>query len=137
MFTDQFHTALAEFSGKFDPHRCKFLSFFDQICHKFPVIQIFIVQRIGINICISGYTKQGFFFYLIPLEYFWNVVEDQFFRQHIRIASRQVDQPFKYTASTRYNPQAFFSALGGQDNHRIDFFIFQEWEWLSFSHNGR
>ena len=66
-------------SGKFQTDRSQFFPLFDHFHHKITIIQIFVIQCVCVNICISCDAQQRFGFDLIPFEYNRCKMKDQFF----------------------------------------------------------
>ena len=127
---------LVQFPGKFHSHRTHALSLLDQILHRFPVIQVFIIDGFRINICISGDTEKGFFLHGIVFEHFRQKVKDQFFGEHeSSFSGRNVDQTSEDVVAAWNDSHSCFSAFGFQKSHCVNVFVFQEWKGLLFAHH--
>ena len=109
----------------------------NNFCHEFTVIQIFVIECIGIDVCIASNADQRLCFNMIIFEYLGNKMKNQFFTQHIfSHMCRHGDQTRKHPRITWDNPQLFFSASCAKHHGGINLLVAQKRKGLPFAHNA-
>ena len=133
-FAQFFHRLLAELTAQFQPHRLQFFPLLYQICHKFPIVQIFVIDRIGVNIGAAGKPQQRLPPNLVAFEGQGQKVQNQFLREHI-LSLGNGNQPGKYPGGAGDDAHLPLAVFPVQYRHGVDFLIAQEGKGLALADN--
>ena len=125
-----------DLTTQFQTDRCQLLALFHHLGHVVPVVQVFVVDQVGVNIRIAGDAGQRFAADLIALIQQRQEVQDQFLRQNKAAGTaRHRHQLGEDLAAAGHDADLLLFRLGAQHRNGIDALVFQERKCLLFADN--
>ena len=134
VFAQGLDNFFVDLTAQFQTDRCQLFALLDHFGHVIPVVQVFVIDQVGVNIRIAGDAGQRFAGDLIALVEQWQEVQDQFFRQDKAASTaRHRHQPGEDLIAAGHNADLLLFCLGAQHRNRIDALVFQERKCLLFA----
>ena len=111
----------------------------DEVRHKLPVIQVIVIEGVGVNVRVPRGADQGLFPNRIALERLGDEVQNQLLGEHVGfgLALGNLDQPGKHTRAAGDQPQLALAILPFQGYGGKNLLVAHEGKWLALVHNHR
>ena len=134
VFAQRLDDLFVDLPAQFQTNGSQLFALLHHFGHVVPVVQVLVIDQVGVNIRIAGDAGQRFAGDLVALIQQGQEVQDQLLRQDKAAGTaRHRHQPGEDLAAAGHDSDLLFLSLGAQHCNGIDALVFQERKCLLFA----